>query len=524
MFTRTLTLAAVAVFGAALGQNYPVLISDTSAPIAMDGQNTRALVPGDFDGDGDLDLIAANFAQPNVVYRNDGYGNFTVVPPFNLNTEADHSYDAAWGDMDGDGDLDLAIANGSKDLLPDGKGNPNELYRNVGPAPGIEGRFEKILTGPIATDKGETFGVAWLDVEGDGDLDLIFVNRLQPNAMYLNDGVGNFTAVTNDPFVTDQCTSRDVAVGDIDKDGDMDIVVANSEGECNFIYMNRGHAQLGTEGSFERMTGDPAVVDVGQHYGVSLADYDNDGDLDLFATRRFNEGNMLYANDGTGHFERMVTLAPSMDAGDCYHSAWGDLDRDGDLDLVVSSRDQCNLFYVNEGDGTFTRIMHGQLPAFIGDSRNVTVADLDGDSLPEVLFSNTLGGNDFFYRNHGLTWQDMGFAYHPSGSTPRLLGSGTLAPLTTATYEVQTGPAVTAGILVAGFNTVFAPFKGGTLVPAPEIVVAGFATDSNGALSFATTFPAGLPSDLVLYHQMWFQDGGSPTGFSASNALSARTP
>jgi len=524
MLHLRLPIALLAMAGVAAAQNYPVLIADPSAPISTDGQDTRAIVPGDIDADGDMDLIAVNFAQPNVVYRNDGFGNFTVVPPFSLNTTPDHSFDAAWGDMDGDGDLDLAIANGSKGLLPDGLGMPNEVYRNVGPTPGTSGRFEKILTGPIAVDKGETYAVAWTDLELDGDLDLVFVNRLQTNTMYLNDGAGNFTSVLTGPFVTDPGTSRDVAVGDLDNDGDPDIVVANSEGEHNFIYINQGLAQGGTLGTFARLTNDPAVNDVGQTYGVSLADFDNDGDLDLYATRRFSEGNMLYANDGTGHFQKLTAISPSQYGSDCYHSAWGDLDRDGDMDLIVANRNADNFFFINNGDASFTRIMYGQLPNTAGDSRDVTIADIDGDSLPEVMFANTLGGDDFFFRNRGMTWKDMGFAYYPSLATPRLMGSGTLEAMTTITYEVQTGPASAAGIMVAGFNTIFAPLKGGTLVPAPDIVVAGFTTSGTGLLNFTTMFPAGVPSEISIYHQMWFADGASPTGFTASNGLSALTP
>jgi hypothetical protein len=525
MSRRFLSSVAFAVLGVATAQNYPVLLNDPVVPISVDGMDTRAIIAGDFDGDGDMDLFSANFAQPSLAYFNDGFGNFSLVPPFSLNSGASHSFDAAWGDMDGDGDLDLAVANGSKNLQPDGQGLPEDLYENVGPPPnGTEGRFMKVTSGPIGVDKGETYGVAWIDLEGDGDLDLIFVNRLQTNFMYLNDGDGDFTKVTTGPFVTDPGTSRDVAVGDLDNDGDTDIVVARSEGQTNAIYINQGHAQAGTEGEFLRLTGDPAADDTGQTYGVSLADYDEDGDLDLFASRRFSEGNMLYRNDGTGHFQKMAALAPSQDASDCYRSCWGDLDRDGDPDLVVAVRNANNLLYINEGNGTFTAIHYGQIPAMVGDARDVTVADLDGDTRPEVLFANTLGGDDYFFRNRGPTWTDMGFEYHPATAEPRLAGSGTLAPGSTSTYSVTAGPTTTSGFMVAGFTTLFAPFKGGTLVPAPDIVVSGFLTNASGVLGFTSTFPVGVPAGISIFHQMWFVDGGSPTGFSSTNGLAALTP
>ncbi len=513
------------VFGAASAQNYPVLFSEPASPISMDGMETRSLVPGDFDNDGDMDLFAANFGQISVAYRNDGFGNFTIIPPSNLTSTPQYSYDAAWGDMDGDGDLDLAVANGSLMPPPNGPGTPNEVFRNAGSTSGgSPGRFQKITTGPIPSAMGETYAVAWIDTEGDGDLDLIFVNRLQTNTMYLNDGTGNFTEVTTGPFVTDPGTSRDVAVGDLDNDGDTDIVVANSENEQNFIYINQGGTQGGTEGTFLRLTNDPAADAVGETYGVSLADYDKDGDLDLFVSRRFFQGNILYRNDGTAHFQPMLALAPSQGASDCYRSAWGDLDRDGDLDLLVANRVANNFFYINNGDGTFTNIDYGDIPNAGGNSRDVAVADLDKDSFPEVLFANTLGGDDFIYRNRGRTWKDMGLAYYPTSATPRLKGSGTLAPATLTTYDVLTGPATTSGFLVAGLNTIFAPFKGGTMVPSPDIVVTGYQTSGTGTLEFSLNFPSGVPSGLNIFHQMWFMVPASPTGFISSNGLSALTP
>ncbi|HTE06552.1 MAG TPA: hypothetical protein VK824_10170, partial [Planctomycetota bacterium] len=159
-----------------------------------------------------------------------------------------------------------------------------------------------------------------------------------------------------------------------------------------------------------------------------------------------------------------------------------------------------------------------------GNARDAVIVDIDGDSLPEVMFANTLGGDDFFYRNHGHTWKDMGFSFYPTAATPRLMGSGTLAPSSTVTYDLQAGPAGAAGFMVAGFNTIFAPFKGGTLVPAPDIVVPGFATNGSGALHFTMGFPAGVPAGLSLFHQMWFLEPSASTGFGASNALSAITP
>ncbi len=523
---RTALLLTAILTTAASAQNPSVMLLDAGSPIVQDSHDTRAVRPADIDGDGDTDLFVGNFHQNDFVYRNMGGGQWFVVPPFHLTDNLDDTFDAAWGDMDADGDLDLAVANGSKGLQPGGgAGTNNALYRNVGPAPGIEGRFEALTIGPVVNDLGETYAVAWADFNGDATQDLVFVNRLQPDFLYFNDGTGQFTKVTSGPLVTDNDTSRDVATGDLDGDGDEDIVVANSNGQACAIYLNQGFAQGGVEGEFQRDLSGPLAGDSGDAYGVSIADYDDDSVLDVFVTRRFHQGNMLYRNTGGASFARMTALAPSLDAGDSYESAWGDLELDGDLDLVVANRDEDNFQYLADGDGGFIKVTWGQVANDGGDSRGAAIADMDGDGLPEIMFANTLGGADFYYRNMGPTWTDQGFGHHPGPSEPRLAGAGWLAPSTPIDYLVTDAPVGQPAILVASFTAIFAPFKGGTLVPAPDIVVAGFVGDLNGEIPFGATFPSTpVPSGLTIYHQLWMQDPGSPSGFSATNAVKALTP
>ena len=266
---RTSLLLTGALSALAAAQNPAVLLLDAGSPIVQDSHDTRAIRPADIDGDGDTDLFVGNFHQNDFVYRNMGNGTWFVVPPFNLTDNLDDTFDAAWGDMDADGDLDLAVANGSKGLQPGGgTGTNNALYRNIGPLPGIEGRFEPVASSPVANDLGETYAVAWADFDGDASQDLVFVNRLQPDFLYLNDGSGQFTKVTTGPLVTDNDVSRDVATGDLDGDGDEDIVVANSNGEACAIYVNQGHAQGGVEGEFARDLTGPLAADTGDAYWV----------------------------------------------------------------------------------------------------------------------------------------------------------------------------------------------------------------------------------------------------------------
>jgi hypothetical protein len=107
---------------------------------------------------------------------------------------------------------------------------------------------------------------------------------------------------------------------------------------------------------------------------------------------------------------------------------------------------------------------------------------------------------------------------------PLFTGDGTACPSTTVQMSV-TGAAPSAGaFLVSGFSTVLLPFLGGTLVPAPDVITTGFATDAAGALGFGLTWPTGMPSGFHVYSQFWIADAAGPQGYSATNGLDLVTP
>ncbi len=528
--TPTLIAAAMTVAAVlpAAAQD-AVYLQDSGSPVMLDGKDSRVISAQDFDGDGDMDVFVGNFAQRNIMYMNTGGDVFVEIPPFTLTTPSSNTYDAAWGDMDGDGDLDLACANGDLGLAQTGGlGTNNELYKNMGAEieagqQPTEGRFTVVTEGIVVNDLGESYAAIWLDTEGDGDMDLFFANRLQENQLYLNDGTGVFTKQLTGDIVLDDEVSRDAVSGDLDGDGDTDIVIANSNNTANAIYLNMGGVQAGTPGDFERQGGHDAATDTGATYGVSLADYDNDGDLDLLATNRHGELNRFYDNFGDGTFIIRGDLAPSQSGGDSYESCFGDVDRDGDVDLFVANRNEPNFYYVND-DGIFRAIDYGQVASDVHDSRNGCFVDLDGDSFPELLVANTLGDSNVHYRNLGHQWINQGASGQQGLTDPVLSAEGTLNPGAAITYRVTGGPAEATGTMVAGFSTVFAPFKGGTLVPSPDVIVPGFLLDVDGNMEFGTVMPAGFPSGTFIYHQMWIADDDSPTGVTSTNGLQAITP
>tara|TARA_R110002072_G_scaffold297067_1_gene469529 strand:+ start:13248 stop:14795 length:1548 start_codon:yes stop_codon:yes gene_type:complete len=296
----------------------------TATQMPSGGGNTfsRGMALADVDGDGDLDLILA-FIGHNRLYLNDGAGTFADVTSSRMPSTWNVSVDVAVGDIDGDGDLDLAF--GSYGY---GYGLPNSLYINDG-----SGSFTDATAAQLPTDSDFTFGLAFGDVDGDGDLDLITANSDRfysygwtgmQNRLYLNDGTGTFVDGTASriPTATDHTTA--LALADLDGDGDLDVVFGNGLGQQDQLYRNdgSGHFVDDTTASMPLAGTSPSAL--------VAADVDGDGALDLIGAP-----GMFYRNDGLGHFVDETTLRLS--SGILFGAlALGDVDADGDLDLTVT--------------------------------------------------------------------------------------------------------------------------------------------------------------------------------------------
>jgi hypothetical protein len=200
----------------------------TDGPVVTDMTNSIAGTWGDYNNDGFLDLFVANYKQNNMLYTNNGNGSFTKITTGSIVVDGGASFCCSWGDYDNDGNLDLIVGNR--------KAENNFLYRNNG-----DGTFTRITTGAIVNDAGETFGVVWGDYNYDGDLDLFVANAFGGNnLLYTNNGDGTFTKVMSGSVVSDGGNSYGGSWGDYDNDGDLDLFVANAGGEDNFLYANNG--------------------------------------------------------------------------------------------------------------------------------------------------------------------------------------------------------------------------------------------------------------------------------------------
>ena len=308
---------------------------------------------------------------------------------------------AAFFDGDGDGDLDLYIINGTfldtvfRDEVP-----TNALYRNRG-----DGTFEEATYEAGVGDEGYGMGVGVGDYDNDGDADL-YVTNYGPNVLYRNRGNGIFEDVTEAAGVGDEGWGTNAAFVDYDNDGDLDLYVANYmnfcvennrecyqstvraycgptayPGQTGVLYRNDGNSD------FADVTAQAGLVSTaGRQLGAVFADYDDDGDQDLFVPND-KTPNFLFENGGDGRFEEIGAIAgiaynEDGVAESAMGADWGDYDNDGHLDIVVATFQWlANTLYRNEGNGFFmdvtyrARIGKESLP-YLG----MTVAFLDYDS------------------------------------------------------------------------------------------------------------------------------------------------
>jgi hypothetical protein len=303
---------------------------------------------GDYDGDGDLDLP---------LYRNEGDGTFSEIPGFRDLLAGGNYHGAAWADYDNDGDLDLTILPyGSASIL---------LLQNQG-----DGRFIDVSPslGMAIPGHGET--AAWGDYDGDGDVDLFapFYSHVAPFRSFLfqNDGDGTFTEVAESAGVSlkgipELLRPEGAHWADWNGDGRLDLYCASH------LFVNDGGGRFT---DMREKVGLPQLFDEGSMF----VDYDNDGDLDLWL--RALDGGRLFRNDGGAMVD--VTAAAGIPAlvfmwGD----SWADVDHNGFLDLLVMRKSGPGLLLLNQADGTFAEDL--DFTALDLRSDNSAWGDYDGD-------------------------------------------------------------------------------------------------------------------------------------------------
>jgi hypothetical protein len=398
---------------------------------------------GDIDNDGDEDLYVTNFG-PNRLYRNEGEGRFSEIAGPAGVALGGWSTGCAFGDHDGDGRLDLFVAGyvvldpdrlppapppfagvsaGSEARASDAaggsmqapyrpgatvcryrgqpamcgprglKGAGDHLFRNNG-----DGTFADVSVAAGVADSPGYYGigVAFLDFDDDGRLDLFVANDSSPNYLYRNRGDGAFQDVSFASGAAFNEAGQEqahmgVAVGDYDRDGRLDLHVTNFENDANILYHNDGGG-LFSERTYPAGVGNASVPFVG--WGTNFLDYDNDGWLDLFVANghvypwvgeldwntSYEQRVLLFRNLKGGKLAEVgrgggegLSVARSLRG-----SATGDLDDDGDVDVVANAIDGEPILLRNEGGN---RAGHWLQLRLIGDPAQRCPRDATGSQV-----------------------------------------------------------------------------------------------------------------------------------------------
>lgn len=392
-FIATLTISMTLISSICTAQQFTRV---HSGPVVSDGGASQGVSWVDYNNDGFLDIYITNMIYPagheNFLYRNNHNGNFERIVSGEVCTDLGASRTGTWGDFDNDGDEDLFVTNLGSQY--------NCFYQNEG-----IGIFTKITTSIITQENSTSTAASWADYNNDGNLDLVVANYGK-NFLFRNDGL-SFTKIDQGIVADDSITSYCTIWGDYNNDGNADLYVTNTSddsGLVNSLYKNNG------DGTFSGLFGDPIVFDADRTPGASWGDYDNDGDIDLFVTNvtyQSTGNNYLFNNNGNGSFTKITEGNIVNDGGYSFGSAWGDYDNDGDLDLAVANylidNSGINYIYSNNGDGTFDRLASEQVATDSEGSVGVAWGDYDRDGDLDLLFANGYNDdeNNALYKNNG---------------------------------------------------------------------------------------------------------------------------
>ncbi|MEZ5964024.1 MAG: VCBS repeat-containing protein [Planctomycetota bacterium] len=460
----------------------------------------------DLDRDGNTDFVvgySANFVTRTGISVRMGRSDGSLGPIVDYPTPLFPQVIAV-GDLDGDAYPDLVWVETSFGL-----GSPSlRLKLNDG-----TGAFGTTQTLSQQARGGDDGALALLDVDGDGDLDIVVTAPLFDLLVLKNLGGGRFSLPTTH---TVSSVASAIAGGDFDRDGDVDLATNTGVQGYFEVSLNQG---TGTFGPPVTETSGRGVA------AIAVADVDLDGILDLCGGYDLDgDGATVLRGRGDGSFRPARSYYGTY-SGSTDNLRVVDVDVDGWLDLMVANPTSQDVSYWrNAGNGTFERLRRYGVGR---PARALVVTDLDHDGVDDLVVHVEANSptNGWYYPalsvfpGKARGFRDLGFPLAGALGAPTLRGAGLLVPGQTFALVVHNAAVNAPCVLGLGAGRLDIPFFGGQLVPRPDLAFP-LVTDSSGTASLPLRWPGAMAIGTSLVSQAWILDATAPFGLAASNGLS----
>ena len=366
--------------------------------------NSRGIAWGDYDDDGFMDLYVTNVSSQNLLYRNQGNGTFVNDAVLRGVALVAQSEGACWGDYDKDGDLDLYVASVDADDV---------LYQNQLQESGIP-NFLNVTVAALITDAASGRTPCWIDADRDGQLDLFVANVENGTCkLWRNLGNGTFQDVSAAAGL-DVTGAISACWADVDLDGDSDVFIAVNSGP-SLLFRNDG-------GTFTDVTPTSGTTGGTGTFGAHWGDFDGDGLYDLTIADS-NGANFLYRNLGGFVFEDVSVEANAASPFTGVGSIFVDHDLDGDLDIYAANFNAVAQLYDNVTGGSFSVTGAASTSSA---ARSAAFADYDNDGDADLLVSTQT--TNLLFRNgvispHWVQVRTIGSESNRDGYGARVLVS-----------------------------------------------------------------------------------------------------
>ena len=244
--------------------------------------------------------------------------------------------------------------------------------------------FTDVTTTNLPQDVSlHSLDIKYGDFDKDGDLDMAIAVEIGTNRIYLNDGKGKFTE-SKGALTSSSLDNENVKVGDYDKDGNLDLIFVSEDTEKSQYYLGDG------KGGFQDVSS--RIPYGGQANAVEAADINKDGFLDVFigncTGKQGTAQDLLLINDGSGKFANETSKRLPALLENTQDIKLGDLDGDGDLDVVIGNETPKNRLLINDGTGVFTDSAKNLPTPYEEETRQVLLFDVDGDKDLDIVFCN----------------------------------------------------------------------------------------------------------------------------------------